>query len=223
MGLNDTIKATPREERGKNFARRLRAGGRLPAVYYGRGDQAQALSLDYLEFKNAYLRADGVRSLYTLLIEGQEPRPVLLKASQIDPLSRRLAHVDFQKIDPVQPIEVAVPLNLVGKAQGVEKGGQLQQGVREIKVLGLPEKIPAFIEADVTPLSLGQTMHLSQVKLPEGLALTKTVDLPVAVVAVPKGLKLEVEEGAKPVAAAPGKPAAPVKAAPAKGKDDKKK
>jgi large subunit ribosomal protein L25 len=225
MGLNDTLIAKPRPERGKNAARRLRASGRVPAVFYGNLDSSLSLSLDYAEFKTAYTKADGVKSLFTLVVEGQEPRPALLKATQIDPLSRRVSHLDFLTIDPEKPIAVSVPLNLTGKALGVEKGGQLQQGEREIRIQGLPAQIPSFIEADVTNLGLGQTMHLSQVKLPEGLTLAKTVDLPVAAVAVPKGLKAEVEEAAK---AGPADPAAPAAKAPAakasaKGKDDKKK
>ncbi|MDR1870829.1 MAG: 50S ribosomal protein L25 [Deltaproteobacteria bacterium] len=221
MGLSTTLNATPREERGKNSARRLRASGKLPAIFYGRADKTEALTLDYAEFKTAYLQEEGAHSLFTLAIEGRPPQMVLLKASQVDPLSRRLTHLDFQKIDPAKPITVKVPLTLVGKALGVEKGGQLQQGEREIRVQGLPDQIPSSIEADVASLALGQTMHLSQVKLPVGLTLAKGVDLPVAVVAVPKGLKAEVEEAAKTAAAAP------VAAAPAKKeekkKDDKKK
>ncbi|MDR1578701.1 MAG: 50S ribosomal protein L25 [Deltaproteobacteria bacterium] len=218
MGLDTTISAKPREERGKNAARRLRASGQLPAIFYGQKDPSQALTLDYAEFKTAYTRSDGARSLFTLSIEGQAPQPVLLKDIQINPLSRRLAHLDLLKIDPGRPITVQVPLTLTGKAVGVEKGGQLQQGERDIKVSGLPEVIPAKIDVDVSALGLGQTMHLSQVKLPEGLSLERTVDLPVAVVAVPKGLKAEVEEAAKaPTAAgAPAKAGTPAKAAPVK-------
>jgi large subunit ribosomal protein L25 len=216
MGLNTTLNAKPRLADGKNNARRLRVGGLIPAVFYGNNDKTQSISLDYLEFKNAFTRSEGNRSLYTLAVEGQSPQPVLLKDTQINPLSRRLIHLDFLRIDPQKPISVEVPLVLVGRPQGVEKGGQLQQGEREITVSGLPESIPSFIEADVASLGLGQTMHLSQVKLPDGLALGKTPDLPVAVVAVPKGLKSEAEEAAK-AAAAPVPAAAPAKT------DDKKK
>jgi large subunit ribosomal protein L25 len=215
MGLLTTIQAKSRTESGKNNARRLRAGGLIPAVFYGPSYKTQSIALDYTEFKTAYTRSEGNRSLYTLVIDGQSPQPVLLKDTQINPLSRRLMHLDFQCIDPQKPIAVEVPLTLIGKAMGVEKGGQLQQGEREIVVSGLPDKIPSFIEADVSALALGQAMHLSQVKLPEGLTLVKTADLSVAVVAVPKGLKSEAEEAAKAA------PAAAAVAAPKK--DDKKK
>ncbi|MDR1545367.1 MAG: 50S ribosomal protein L25 [Deltaproteobacteria bacterium] len=194
MGLSTTLKAKPREVRSSNHAGRLRAAGLLPAVLYGPGlAGAQSLTLDYAEFRTACLTAEGNRSLFTLDVEGGGAYPVMLKERQVDPVSRRMLHVDFLRIEPGKPISVKVPLTLVGKAVGVEKGGQIQQAEREMTVSGLPEAIPAQIEADVTSLALGQTLHLSQVKLPASLTLVKTVDLPVAAVAVPKGIKLEAE------------------------------
>ena len=203
MGLNTTLAAKPREARSSNHAGRLRAKGLLPIVLYG-GDlpAAQALSLDYVEFKAAFLATQGNRFLYTLAVEGGESSWAQLKEYQIDPVSRKLIHADFLRIDPAKPVSVKVPVVLTGKAQGVERGGQIQQGEREVMVTGLPGSIPDLIEADVTGLGLGQTLHLSQVPLPEGLSLARKVDLPVAVVVIPKGLKAEVEaQGAAPAAA----------------------
>jgi len=208
MGLNTTLNARPRQVDACP-AGRLRAQGLLPAIFYGKElSEAQSLILDYSEFKKAFLNDDGNRSLYTLVIEGQASFLALLKDYQIDPVSRRMLHVDFMKIDPQKPISVKVPIRLVGKPAGVEKGGQLQQSQREITVSGLPREIPSIIEADVAHLGLGQTMHLSQVKLPSELTLVKTVDLPVAVVGISKGAKGEAEEA---VVAAPVAPAAPEK------------
>ncbi|MDR0354828.1 MAG: 50S ribosomal protein L25 [Deltaproteobacteria bacterium] len=201
MGLNTTLAARAREARSSNHAKRLRREGLLPIVFYGPGlEESKSLSVEYAEFKKAFLDSDGNRFLYTLNVEGMEPKPVLLKDYQVDPVSRKVLHADFQQIDPQKPVTVQVPLSLVGKPAGVERGGQLQLGEREITVSGLPGDIPSFIEADVTPLGLGQTMHLSQVKLPDNLTLVKTADLPVAVVAVPKGLKAEADaaSGATP-------------------------
>jgi large subunit ribosomal protein L25 len=152
-----------------------------------------SLSVEYAEFKAAFLGAEGNRFLYTLAPEGQEPSMAILKDYQVDPVSRKVLHADFQKIDPQKRVTVQVSLTLVGKAAGVERGGQLQLGQREITVSGLPSDIPSVIEADVSALGLGQTMHLSQVKLPKTLTLVKTADLPVAMVAVPKGLKAEAD------------------------------
>jgi large subunit ribosomal protein L25 len=219
MGLNTTFTASPREVHSSNYASRLRKGGRLPIVYYGYGlSEPQSLTIDYAEFKTAFLGAEGNRFLYTLAPEGAEPSPALLKDYQVDPVSRKVIHADFQKIDPAKPVTVQVPLTMVGKAAGVERGGQMQLGEREITVSGLPSDIPTFIEADVTALGLGQTMHLSQVKLPANLTLVKTADLPVAMVAVPKGLKAEADAAS---GVTPGAKAAEKKP-PEKKKTDKK-
>ncbi|MDR2459183.1 MAG: 50S ribosomal protein L25 [Deltaproteobacteria bacterium] len=216
MGLSTTLTAKLRKPGSSNEARRIRREGNLPAVFYGEKSEPKSLYLSYKEVRNAFLNDPGNRSLFTLSIDGEGTYPILVREYQISPVTRRLLHVDFLRIDPDKKVTVRVPLTLKGKALGVEKGGQLQQSEREIPVKGLPADIPSVIEADVTSLSLGQTMHMSQVLLPETLTLVKTVDLPVALVSVPKGLKTE-ESAEASAAASPA--AAPAKAA----KADKKK
>lgn len=208
MGLSTVLKAKARQVKSSNHAGRLRAEGFLPAVFYGPGlDAALSLCLDYKEFKTAMLTSEGNRSLYTLDIEGQGTQAALLKDYQVDPLSRKVIHADFYKVDSAQPVTVKVPLVLSGKPAGVEKGGQLQPGAREIGVTALPGNAPSEVVVDVTSLSLGQSLHFSQVTPPEGIKLAFTTDLPVATVVIPKGLKAELEaaeEGAAP-AKAPAK------------------
>ena len=194
MGLSTVLKAKSREVKSSNFASRLRAEGLLPAVIYGPGLEAtKSLCLDYKEFKTAFTTSEGNRSLYTLDIEGMGSMPVLLKDFQVDPLSRKVIHADFYKVDPAKPITVKVPVILSGKPIGVEKGGQLQTGTREVKISTLPAQAPAELEVDVTSLGLGHSLHLSQVPVPEGMKLSFVADLPVAMVVVPKGLKAEGE------------------------------
>jgi large subunit ribosomal protein L25 len=206
MGLSTTLTAKVRKAGSSNEARRIRKDGNLPAVFYGETSEPKSLILSYKEVRNAFLNDPGNRSLFTLTIEGDGSYPILVKDFQISPVTRKLLHVDFLRIDPAKKVTVKVPLTLKGKAQGVEKGGQLQQSEREIPVKGLPADIPPVIEADVTPLNLGQTMHMSQVALPETLTLVKTVDLPVALVSIPKGLKTEeAAEAPEAQAAAPAK------------------
>jgi large subunit ribosomal protein L25 len=228
MGLSTTLKATPRQPGSSNQARRLRRGDRLPAVCYGQGSEAQAIEFGYAEVKKAFLGDAGNRSLFTIAVEGGEPFPALVKDLQIHPVSRRMLHVDFLRISLDRKVTIKVNLTLSGKAAGVERGGQILQSEREITVSGLPADIPSSIDADVSQLNLGQTMHLSQVALPDTLTLVKTVDLPVAVVNVPKGLKAEADaaaaaaaDAAKAAAPAPAKAAAPAKSD--KGDKDKKK
>jgi large subunit ribosomal protein L25 len=200
------LKAKSREAKSSNHAGRLRAAGWLPAVFYGPGlDGAQSLCLDYKEFKNALTAGEGNRFLYTLEVEGSGPQPALLKDYQVDPLSRRVIHADFYKVDPASPITVKVPVTLTGKPAGVEKGGQLQSGAREVAVTALPDRVPAELAVDVSALGLGHSLHLSQIQVPEGLKLTFTTDLPVATVVTPKGLKSEQEAGEEAEAGAKGK------------------
>jgi large subunit ribosomal protein L25 len=161
-----------------------------------------SLSLDYKEFKTALTTSPGNRSLYTLAIEGQAPQAVLLKDYQIDPLTRRAIHADFYKLDPAKPVRLKVPVTLTGKPLGVEKGGQLQPGLREVEVQVQPDQAPAELVVDVSSLNLGQSLHLSQVEAPGQAKLVFTADLPVATVTVPKGVKAESEAEAEPEAAA---------------------
>ena len=216
MGLSTILKAVPRETRPK--AGPLRRQGLLPAVFYGPGlERPLSLSLDYKEFKTALTTGKGNRALYTLAIEGQVPQAVLLKDCQMDPLTRKAIHADFYKLDPAKPVRLKVPVTLTGKPAGVEKGGQLQPGLREVEVQVQPDQAPAELVVDVSDLSLGQSLHLSQIKAPDEVTLVFTADLPVATVTIPKGLKSEAEAEAAPedAAAAAVKPAP---AAKAKGK-----
>jgi large subunit ribosomal protein L25 len=222
MGLSTTISAKPRKVGSSNQARRLRAGGTLPAVFYGEGTEPTPIELSYAIVKKAFMSDPGNRSLFTLSIEGKGEYPTLVKEYQIHPVTRRLLHVDFVNVNLEKPVTVSVPLALYGKAAGVEKGGQLQQVEREITVKGLPGDIPSEITADVSALNLGQTMHLTQIPLPENLTLVKTADLPVALVGVPKGSKAEMEAAAAAAAPAAEAAAAPAAKAPAKGKDKDK-
>jgi len=216
VGLSTVLKAVPRETRPK--AGPLRREGRLPAVFYGPGlEQPLSLSLDYKEFKTALTTGEGNRALYTLAIEGQPLQAVLLKDCQMDPMTRKAIHADFYKLDPGQPVRLKVPVTLTGKPLGVEKGGQLQPGLREVEVLVRPDQAPAELQVDVSELGLGQSLHLSQVKAPDEVKLVFTADLPVATVTAPKGLKAEAEAEAAPEEAA-AQVAKPAPAAKAKGK-----
>ena len=198
MGLSTVLKAKGREVKSSNYAGRLRAEGFLPAVFYGPGlDGAKSLCLDYKEFRTALTTSEGNRSLYTLDIEGQGPQPALLKDYQVDPLSRKVIHADFYKVDPNKPVTIKVPVTLTGKPAGVEKGGQLQLGAREVLVTALPGEAPAELTVDVSSLNLGQSLHFSQIQAPEGFKLAYTTDLPVATVVIPKGLKAELEATAE--------------------------
>lgn len=191
MALQDILaaKIRPETETGGNQAGRLRRAGLLPAIFYGQGEENKILTLDYKEFKTAFLNTEGNRSLFTLDIEGLGRQIVMLKEYQVHPIKRTLMHADFMKINEQEQVVVSVPLILVGKPIGVEKGGQLQQIEREVTISAKPADLPAHIEVNVSKINLGQTMRLSQITPPEKVSLVITADLSVATVAPPKGAK----------------------------------
>ena len=196
MGLSTILKAVPRPREARPG--RLRREGRLPAVFYGPGQEKPLnLSLDYREFKTALTTSEGNRALYTLDIEGYPPQAVLLKDCQFNPLTRQAIHADFYKLDPGRPIRLKVPVTLTGKPAGVEKGGQLQPGLREVELNVRPDQAPDVLQVDVSNLNLGQSLHLSQLTVPGEARLVFTADLPVATVTAPKGLKAETEAEAE--------------------------
>jgi large subunit ribosomal protein L25 len=223
VGLSTVLSAKPRDVKDGPRAGNLRRQGLLPAVFYGPGlETTQSLSLDYKEFKTALTTSPGNRTLYTLTIEGQPPQAVLLKDFQIDALSRKAIHADFYLVDPAKPVTVKVPVVLNGKPVGVEKGGQLQPGAREVLVSALPDQAPTEVAVDVSELALGQSLHLSQMKVQGEYRLVFTTDLPVATVVTPKGLKAEVEGAAEGAVAVEAAVAPAGKAAPKAAKSSPK-
>jgi len=234
----------PRDGAGKGPARRLRAGGKVPAIVYGRGLEAPAhIAVDPVEVKQAIASPLKFNTLITLRVEGQPDRLVLLKDYQQDPVTREMVHADFLAVRPNEEVKVNVPLVLVGKPEGVVAGGILSQNRREIEVYVLPSAIPAKLEADVSALKIAQSLHIRDVALPPGVRVKTHVNYTVAGVNVPEKEEIPAPvvapaagvaaPGAAPAAAAPaegkaatpapgGEAKAPAPAAPAK-KDDKKK
>ncbi len=247
----NVLSGKPRESSGKGPARRLRAGGMVPAIVYGRGLSAPAhIAVDPLDVRRAIATPLKFNTLLTLQVEGQEERQVLLKDYQQDPVTRELLHVDFLDVRENEEVKVNVPLVLVGKPEGVTSGGILSQNRRDIEVYVVPSAIPEKLEADVSHLKIAQSLHIRDVKFPAGVRVKTHVNYTLAVVNVPEKEEVvvvaapvvgaAVPGGATPAAAdaKTGAPAAPGKggAAPAAGdakaaappaaggkKDDKKK
>jgi large subunit ribosomal protein L25 len=124
---------------------------------------------------------------------------VLFKDYTVDPVTRRLLHADFLEVKLDEPVKVEVPVVTVGRAQGVTDGGILSLATHEITLEALPTKIPVQIEVDVTNLKIGASIHVAELKAPEGCKFRYSTNYVVAFVAVP-----EKEEVVAPVAAVPG-------------------
>lgn len=159
-----------REEAGKGPSRRFRREGLIPAVFYGPGMETVSLAVDKANFRKA-LQGKGENVLINLtLLEKNElgPQVAMVRAMQVDPVRREILHVDFQKIDLKEKVEVAVPIELVGKPEGMKSGGILQQIERELEIRCMPLEIPDRIEVDVSNLDIGDTIHVRDIAVAEG-------------------------------------------------------
>jgi large subunit ribosomal protein L25 len=204
-----TLTAQARTNGGKGPARRLRLTGHIPGVIYGKDSTPLALSLDPLALRTALATPHKFNTVITFKIAGAADRLVLLKDYQHHPVTRKLLHADFQEVRLDKPVKVEIPVVLIGKAAGVVDGGLLSQVGRTVQIICLPGAIPVSIEVDVTPLKINQSLHESDMKLPEGIKLASMIDGTIAVVAAPEA------EAAPVVAAAVVAPAAAAgKAAP---------
>ena len=198
---------------GKGVARRLRAGGRMPAVVYGRGKPTRAVSVDPGALASIMRSShSGINTLIDVRLGGAEA-VVLVREVQRDPASGRWLHADLYEVDLTRKIQVRVPLHLVGHPIGVENGGILDHPLREVEIECLPRAIPDAIELDVSALDVGDSLHVRDLPLPEGTELLSDPDLSVASVVLPKAE--EVAPAAAEVAAVEGAPAEA--AAPAEG------
>ena len=156
-----TIEAEPREERGKNASRRLRADGRIPGVVYGRDFPAAALSVDPKDVERILTSETGRNSIFTLNLASQST-DVLVKDYQLEPVVGNLTHVDFQRISMDELMEFEIPVELVGTAPGVKAGGIVDLVQREILVECLPSDVPSEIRVPMEALEIGDLVRVSE-------------------------------------------------------------
>jgi large subunit ribosomal protein L25 len=208
-----TLKAQLRDKSGKGPARRLRAQGLVPAVCYGPYDkQPLMVAVDPEALAKAIATPHKFNTVIKLEVDGQT-RTVLFKDYEKDPLDGHVLHVDFLDVRMDQEVVVNVPVVLAGKPVGVTEGGILQQVSRTLPVICKPGQIPEKIEVDVSHLKIAESIHISDIKPPEGVRFKTNVikNATIAVVVVPE--KEEVVPA--PAAAVPGTEGAVAGAAPA--------
>ena len=212
-----SVTVEKRAESGKGPARRARAAGRVLGIFYG-PNQAQAigLTLDEKEFAKKISVLEG-----SALIQFQSAAPdlasrmVLLRDVQEHPVTGAVLHADFYEVDLTKKLEVTVPLHFNGKPIGVEEGGILQPIVREVTVLCLPTEIPAFIDVDVSGLSIHDSIHVEELKVPQGIELVYDDNFTLVTVSPPTVEEVKVEAAAEGEEAAAA--ATPAEGAPAPG------
>jgi large subunit ribosomal protein L25 len=206
-----TIRATKREGRGKNDARRARAAGMVPVnVYGGKGEAVSALAR--LTELAALLRSEaGRNTIFTLDIEGVGASEVMFHERQIDPVRGRLIHADLQRLVKGQKIEVTVPLHLVGEPVGVrEEQGVLEQILRELEIRCEPREIPDVINVDVSNLGVHDMVHVSDIPADPRIEILNPPDSVIATVGIVKeepvaAPAIEAEAPAEPEVIGKGK------------------
>lgn len=194
--MTTTLQAEVREERGKGPARKLRAQGKLPAVFYGPGIEPTALTVDPKELEKALRGVYGRNTLFTLAYAGGEEL-AMVRELVVDPVTRTPLHVDFYKVSTDRQIVVDVPFSTRGRAVGVVKGGKLTVTRRAVPVRTTPDKIPALIEVDVTNVDMFETIQAKDVEMPEGTSIALKPNLTLVNVGEDKRAIREAERKAK--------------------------
>jgi len=158
------VEAQPRTERGKNEARRVRRGGRIPAVLYGAKKQTLVVSVDPKQIARILTSESGHNTIFDLQV-GDERTKAMIVDWQYEPIKGALLHIDLKRIAMDQRLKVSVPIMLKGEAAGVkQQGGILEQVLREVELECLPADIPSHIEADVSELVFGKLLRVGDLR-----------------------------------------------------------
>jgi large subunit ribosomal protein L25 len=215
-----------RETQGKGASRRLRHEGKVPAILYGGHADARALTLNH---QKLLIMLDNERFYSTILNlkVGDQTQAAILKDVQRHPFKNAVVHVDFQRVEENEKIRISIPLHFTGAAvsPGVKSQGGIVSHMRtEAEITCLPKDLPEFIEVDISGLSLNESIHLSQLKIPAGVTLVELAKEDAAVVAIHSPRAEEPEPTAAAAAGAPAAEgaAAAAPAAGAAGADAKK-
>jgi large subunit ribosomal protein L25 len=179
------LSAKLRETSGKS-AHKLAPEGLVPAVVYGPKIETQSLAIDRREFEALMHHATMGSSLIDLKIEGQgKAIDVIIKEIRHDEIKGTVQHIDFWAVDMGHTLQTAVPITFVGSAEGERTGGVLMHALRELKVESRPKDLPEHIEADVTPLAVGDSLTVADLIAPKGVTLLDDPETVVASVMAP--------------------------------------
>ena len=166
-----TLEVTRRERSGKEYAKKLRQDNKIPAVVYGGHKEPVAITVERKAVSDLIQKSEhGIRSIFLLKMSGtDQQRHAMIKDIQIDPISRRMTHIDFVRVVMDEVVRLTIPVHLSGNSIGVKEGGILDWQMRELHVECLPNAIPDAIEVDITNLGAHQQVRISDLTLPEGV------------------------------------------------------
>ena len=161
-----------REDQGKGASRRLRHKGKVPAIIYGAGRPPRSVMFDL----NKVLKRLENESFYSSILNikvGEKSQPAILKDLQRHPAKQIIMHMDFQRIVEDEEIKMNIPLHFLGEevSPGVREGGSISKLINDVEISCLPKNLPEYLEVDVSKLELDEMLHLSDIKLPEGVEI----------------------------------------------------
>ena len=169
------FKATKRDAQGTGASRRLRRAGQIPGIIYGGAGEAQPVSMDHNELFHLLRKEAFHASVLSIEVDGAKQNAVL-RDVQWHPFKQQVLHLDFQRIAAGEKMHLKVPLHFVGAdaAPAVKLGGcMISHTINELDVQCLPKDLPEFIEVDLSTMEAGQSVHISQIKLPVGVELVQ--------------------------------------------------
>jgi large subunit ribosomal protein L25 len=171
MATIHEIPAESRKDEGKGASRRLRHAGKVPAIVYGSGDPPASIQLEH----NTALLASQNEWFYSAILDLKldgKAQKVLLRDMQRHPFKMQLLHLDFQRVDENKAIRIRVPLHFLNQETspaGKMAGVLISHAMTDVEISCLPKDLPEFIEVDISELKLGDIVHLSDLKLPNGV------------------------------------------------------
>ena len=199
-----SLNGSARTDRGTGVARKLRREGKVPAVIYGHGREPQSLTVETRELEKLLSTVSAASTVIELSLGGAVAK-TLIREIQRHPVKRNIIHVDFQELVAGEKVTVSVPLRFTGTADGVRNsGGILEETMHQVHIRVDPSIIPNHIDVDVTPLTIGHSIHIRDLKLPEGVSILDDAGATVCVCTAPKAAT-ETVPGAEgePAAAEP--------------------
>lgn len=182
------LAARVRKSKGKGAARKLRNNNQIPAVFYGPKTESVMLAVDYSELTRVLKENRHENVILDLQVKsdrGTDTRKVMIKDLMMDPIKNAYLHADFCEISMDKEIRVNVPVRLIGTPVGVTDGGVLQHIRREVSISCLPDKITDSLDLDVSELNVGDSLHISDIKFPEGITSSDEGHITIAVVVAP--------------------------------------
>jgi len=204
----NVLEAHPRESGNKNQARRLRKDGKIPGVVYGAGKDSLPVSVDPRQVLRILHSDTGHNTIFDLTLNSGERSKAMIVDWQYEPIKGRLLHIDLKRIAMDKVLTVSVPIFLTGVAEGVKtEGGILEQMLREVEIECLPADIPSHIDVDISHLTFGKVLRVSDLPRSEKLKFLTDSNQPVAhVTSVKDEVAATPEAAAAEAAAAPAEP-----------------